>query len=270
MASSVTLWEGVKRWSAAGSLSLTIHLLLVALLVKLPAGPLPGKRVVPVEPVTLTTVVPKPAGGGGGGPAVAPQQLPPPVPKKEKPKPVAAKPKPQPKPVVKPPEPGPVPPSLAMAKPVPPPSSQATTTSTTAAASSSGYGSGSGTGFGSGSGRGSGSGVGSGSGSGRGTGSGSVLQGYLFQVRQLLEKNKHYPMLARRRHEEGVVVLRFVIHADGAFTSLQVARSSGHASLDEAAQETVQRVRRFPPLPSELQRSQLQIEVPLAFRLQSS
>ncbi len=76
-------------------------------------------------------------------------------------------------------------------------------------------------------------------------------------------------MMARRRHEEGVVILRFVINADGGVSSVNISRSSGHLILDEAAQETVQRVRRFPPLPGELQRSHLQIEVPLAFRLQS-
>jgi TonB family protein len=47
----------------------------------------------------------------------------------------------------------------------------------------------------------------------------------------------------------------------------RVGRSSGQDLLDEAAQNTIRRVGQFPPLPAELNRRQLTVEVPLAFRL---
>lgn len=97
---------------------------------------------------------------------------------------------------------------------------------------------------------------------------GNALQNYLAKVRRLLEQHKTYPPLARRRHEEGVVVVRFTIGAGGHIDVGGVARSSGHHLLDQAAQDTVKRVHRFPPLPPELGRDRLSIEVPLAFRLQ--
>ena len=126
---------------------------------------------------------------------------------------------------------------------------------------------------GSGSGTGSGTGVGTGTGaggSGAGSGTGPVLKSYLQQVRSLLDQNKHYPALARRQHQEGVVVLRFTIAACGRIEATQLLRSSGHSLLDQEALETVRRVKSFPPFPPALNRERLTIELPLAFRLLSS
>jgi protein TonB len=106
-----------------------------------------------------------------------------------------------------------------------------------------------------------------GPGQGRGSGPGSPLQGYLKEVRQLLEKQKDYPLMARRRQLQGIVVLRFIISCGGQIESSQVSRASGHAILDEAARDTIRRVGRFPPFPADLNRQELTIEIPLAFRL---
>ncbi|MFZ5453853.1 MAG: energy transducer TonB [Thermodesulfobacteriota bacterium] len=124
-------------------------------------------------------------------------------------------------------------------------------------------------GRGRGAGTGAGTGAGSGSGTGRGSGTGSALQGYLHKVRSLLEKHKIYPPMARRKHQEGVVVLQFTISADGMVAALGVTNSSGYAVLDRAAQDTVSRIGKFPPIPAELQKSSLKIKVPLSFRLET-
>jgi periplasmic protein TonB len=106
-----------------------------------------------------------------------------------------------------------------------------------------------------------------GPGQGTGTGTGSLLQGYLREVRRLLERQKEYPRMAQRLNMQGVAVLRFTIGADGGIRGAGLARSSGHGVLDAAAQETVSKVGRFPPLPAALGREKLTIEIPLAFRL---
>jgi protein TonB len=93
------------------------------------------------------------------------------------------------------------------------------------------------------------------------------LKAYLQQVRRLLEQNKHYPSQARRLNQEGVVLLRFTIAAGGRIESAGVIRPSGHSLLDQAAQETLHRVRQFPPFPSDMGRERLTIEVPLKFHL---
>jgi protein TonB len=93
------------------------------------------------------------------------------------------------------------------------------------------------------------------------------LKSYLAEVRRMLEKQKKYPYAARRQHLEGVVVLKFTIAKGGEIAGHGVARSSGHSVLDGAAVEALKKVGRFSPLPPALNRSQLIIQVPLAFRL---
>jgi periplasmic protein TonB len=286
----------LNTWGPATLVSLLLHGLALYLILMLPPLKTPAKRVVEVETITMTAMTPKPAGGGGGGGSVATAS---PAPEPAKPVPPAPKPKPpvapKPKPVVKPPpvpacrpDPIPPPPPLVLPRPAPPviprpapPSSVASSTYPSSSSrlsadrggsgigQGSGTGSGTGTGSGSGSGSGHGSGSGTGTGSGRGSGSGSSLQGYLHQVRSLLERNKIYPQQARSRNEQGTVVVRFTISANGGIGGVSLSRSSGHSSLDQAAQETVSRVGRFPPIPADVQKSSLSIEVPLSFRLQS-
>ncbi len=82
-----------------------------------------------------------------------------------------------------------------------------------------------------------------------------------------MEKQKDYPLMARRRNIQGVVVLVFTIGSGGQIEGARISRSSGQDLLDEAAQNTLRRVGKFPPFPAELNRQKLTIEVPLAFRL---
>ncbi|MDD3581216.1 MAG: energy transducer TonB [Desulfobacca sp.] len=257
---SVNYRPGVQNWTIPLVVSLILHgMILGGALFCYQELPKPRKVVV-VEPISLTKAVPTPEPAGGGSPPPPPVKPEP----KPKPKPKAVPPRPKPpKPVRREPQPEPVPPppSLALARPAPPadvrPSSSRSTGSAASSSGGIGYGRGSGTGTG----------RGTGAGSGAGSGSGSILGNYLYQVRQLLERHKEYPAMARRRRLEGVVVLRFTIGANGDIRSQGIARSSSQPVLDQAAQETVKRVGRFPPIPEALQKSQLTIEVPLAFRL---
>jgi protein TonB len=268
-------------WLGALLASLAIHFSLMALAVSWKA-PLPAKprRVVSVEPITLTKGLPGPT-GGGGLPAPAPSTVSP------KPKPApkpAAPPKPKPK-VHSPakPKPKPIkqvkktiekevaepPPSLALPTPASPAPSKASGRTTASLGRSTGPARGQvGTRHGSGKGSdGPGSGVGRGPGSGAGSGGGSLLGGYLREVRRLLERQKGYPPMAQRLNIQGVVLVHFTIAADGSIQSTRLRRSSGHEVLDDAARKTVEKVGQFPPLPRALGREKLAVEIPLAFRL---
>jgi protein TonB len=272
-------------WLWALVVSLAVHFALVAAALcwktELPPK---ARKVVPVEAITLTKVVcPGPSGGGGGHMAPAAQALPP------APQPVQAtkpKPKPKPKPVVRKPVEKPEyreeipdippPPALSIPKPAPKPASKpaysssslpsGSTTASTGRYCSSGAGAGSGD---NGIGRGRGSGSGAGPGRGPGSGSGSLLQGYLRQIRSLLEHQKTYPVMAQRLNIQGVAVLQFTIAADGRLMATSLCKSSGNDILDKAARETVRKVGRFPPLPAALGRQQLTVEIPLAYRLRN-
>jgi protein TonB len=257
-------------WAVLGSL--LVHGLVVAvILAVLQDKPAPRRVVVPVEAIDLVPFKPGPTGGYGGrpGPVTRPKPAaskPGPVPPKTQPR---VKPPPPPKVKLAPPPPEPIAapaiptpassPAITRAKPSPP-------TTATSRASAPGATTGSGQG-GQGGGRGTGSGGGIGPGQGRGSGPGSALSGYLREIRRLLEKHKDYPWMARRRNIQGVVTVVFTIGSGGQIMTARVSRSSGHDLLDEAAQNTIRRVAQFPPFPAALNRQQLTVEVPLAFRL---
>ncbi len=82
----------------------------------------------------------------------------------------------------------------------------------------------------------------------------------------MLEKEKHYPFLARKNHWEGTVYIKFTISRDGSLKKIKITQSSGFEVLDREAEATIRRVS-FPAFPEGLQLTQLQLEVPIVFRL---
>lgn len=100
-----------------------------------------------------------------------------------------------------------------------------------------GIGTGNGTGNGIGTGAGNGTGNGAGIGSGPGNGSGIISPSILSQVEPM------YPEQARQAREEGTVVLKIQILANGRPGEVSVYRSSGWSLLDDAAVEAVRKWR---------------------------
>lgn len=273
---TMQVWESGCGWRSLSAVilaSMALHgLILVSALWWSREVPRP-RRVVTVEAICLTPGSGHAGGEAGSASSVKSQNTLQPQPPPPKPQPVKEKPKPRPvkpQPVPKVEEP-PLPPALS----IPRPSARTPVRPGPAAAAPTGSGSGRGEGVGGGQGAGRGTGPGSGSGTGSGpgldpgpgSGAGDALKSYLTEVRRLLEQQKTYPLMARRQYREGVAVLKFTIGKDGEIAGHTIARSSGHEVLDGAAAEALQKVGRFPPLPAALGRSQLNIEVPLAFRL---
>jgi protein TonB len=58
-----------------------------------------------------------------------------------------------------------------------------------------------------------------------------------------------YPLVARREHLEGVVMLRVRLARDGRILAVRLSRSSGHESLDRAALASVQGLGTMPAPP---------------------
>jgi protein TonB len=263
------LGKSRETWTWAVLGSLVAHGLVAGMMLAvLQDQRAPRRVVVPVEAIDLVPFKTGPKGGGGGrpGPVTRPEPAPP------KPQ-TQVKPSPPPKLKLAPPPPTPAattapviptpapPPALTRGKPSDP-SAAGSRAGAPGAAAGTGQG-------GQGGGRGTGSGGGIGPGQGRGEGPGSALSGYLREIRRLLEKNKDYPWMARRRNIQGVATVMFTIGSGGQIMAARVSRSSGQDLLDEAAQNTIRRVGKFPPFPAELNRQQLTVEVPLAFRLSS-
>lgn len=83
----------------------------------------------------------------------------------------------------------------------------------------------------------------------------------LEQIRRRIQAALYYPPLARKLELTGVAWLRFSIDARGAAREVELARSSGHRILDQAARRTLDRAGRLPWIYG-------RIEVPVRFSLE--
>lgn len=90
---------------------------------------------------------------------------------------------------------------------------------------------------------------------------------YLSGLVVALDRNKRYPRQSRRRREEGTVTIGFVVERSGTLAGLQIIESSGSPRLDRAALATVEELRRYRPIPDELQRTRWPITLPVRFQL---
>src|SRR5262249_31134236 len=90
------------------------------------------------------------------------------------------------------------------------------------------------------------------------------------QIRQILDRNKRYPVDAKSRREHGKVVLVFSLDRDGHVLSSQIEKSSGSRSLDQEAIDLLQRSQPFPSLPSERKEDKVTLRVPVQFRCGNS
>ena len=75
-----------------------------------------------------------------------------------------------------------------------------------------------------------------------------------------------YPLLARRRNYEGIVLLDVLVRQDGTVGSIRLARSSGHKSLDQSAMRGVRKWS-FHPGKKGGEAVEMWVKVPIRFRL---
>ena len=95
-----------------------------------------------------------------------------------------------------------------------------------------------------------------------------ATQAYIQKLLTLIEQNKFYPRRARRKDQEGLVMIRFDINNDGAIMNVRLKESSGINRLDESALSVISGLVAFDPLPSVLGVASLDLTVPMEYRLQ--
>lgn len=81
-----------------------------------------------------------------------------------------------------------------------------------------------------------------------------------------LERAKRYPSDAKSRNEQGTAVVSFSIDRSGRVVSSRLARSSGHAALDQETMATVARAS-LPPAPAGHPGTQFSFSVPIRFNI---
>lgn len=82
-----------------------------------------------------------------------------------------------------------------------------------------------------------------------------------------LGRHKRYPPEARAKHIEGEVVLRFVMDRTGKVRSASLTKGSGTAVLDAEALSMLVRAQPLPSLPTQVTGDQVELVVPINYRL---
>jgi len=90
---------------------------------------------------------------------------------------------------------------------------------------------------------------------------------YLDMVRLKIERYKAYPVSARQRNIEGLVVVVFVIGFNGDVSGLKVTNGSGDPALDNAAILAVKKASPFLSPPGKFFSGPVRVKVPITFEL---
>lgn len=98
---------------------------------------------------------------------------------------------------------------------------------------------------------------------------GETRDSFLGRLLAQLNRFKQYPRAARQAHIEGVVMLHFVMDAQGKVLSFEVAKSSGRQVLDAEALALIGRAQPLPVLPADYPTRTLDAIVPIEFSLNS-
>ncbi len=90
---------------------------------------------------------------------------------------------------------------------------------------------------------------------------------YAQAIKERIAGQWKYPQEARKKKLEGRLVALFSLNKDGALTRLEITKSSGHEVLDREAERAVQSAAPFPPFPSTVTVSRLNINVSFDYTL---
>jgi len=98
-------------------------------------------------------------------------------------------------------------------------------------------------------------------------GGGSLQRTYLQNLYTHLERNKHYPMLARKMRIEGEVHVSFQVLRDGTIENVQLVGPCSSEVLNQAALKTVKKASGRWPLPSALSAKALPLQVSFNYQI---
>lgn len=91
--------------------------------------------------------------------------------------------------------------------------------------------------------------------------------GWQKAVMAHLGRHKRYPVEARIKHVEGEVLLRFTMDRTGKVRSASLTKGSGAPMLDAEALAMLVRAQPLPPLPTQVRAEQVELVVPINYRL---
>lgn len=90
---------------------------------------------------------------------------------------------------------------------------------------------------------------------------------YQDMVKQRIEEARRYPAWARKQGMEGIVLVSFIVLANGEANEIRLIRSCGAKILNEEALNTIKRAAPFTPIPEGTGADFIQMDVFLVFKL---
>lgn len=99
---------------------------------------------------------------------------------------------------------------------------------------------------------------------------GSLLDAYRQRLAEIFAGQQQYPRIAAQRGWEGEVRLRLRVARKGNLVSVHIDSSSGFEVLDQHALAMLDRLASLPPLPDGLEASEIQVVVPVNYRLRKA
>lgn len=94
----------------------------------------------------------------------------------------------------------------------------------------------------------------------------NVYDTYYGRVRQIIDANKNYPLLARQRKQEGTPKVSFTILKNGIVEKLSI-HSSGYRILDREARRIILISSPFPEIPDSMNKDSIDLTIPINFIL---
>lgn len=99
---------------------------------------------------------------------------------------------------------------------------------------------------------------------------GPLLDAYRQRLSDLLASQQQYPRVAAMRGWEGQVRLRLRVARKGNLIAVQLDQSSGFEVLDQHALGMLERIAGLPPLPEGLESQEIQVVVPINYKLKNA
>jgi periplasmic protein TonB len=96
---------------------------------------------------------------------------------------------------------------------------------------------------------------------------GATARDYLALISAALARHQRYPEDARRRQEQGTVLIAFALDRAGHVLSLDIRKGSGSAALDRAAEAMVRAADPLPPAPPSYPGARVEMVLPLTYDL---
>jgi TonB family protein len=90
---------------------------------------------------------------------------------------------------------------------------------------------------------------------------------YAQAIKEKIAGQWKYPQEARKKKLEGRLVALFSLDREGALTRMEITKSSGHEVLDREAERAIRSAAPFPPFPSTVTVSRLNINVSFDYTL---